>query len=138
MEILGKFDLGDTVSFQLQSGAMAIIQDSFTRCVVKSRVLAEDVSRYNIDPYSLHQLVYPTLEPNSCPSDPDKYKWLIVKTLSGSMLAVGEPWINTDTIEAVTNTGLMIYCSESPKNGMNLARQVLTQNGFVVASITPD
>ncbi|WNT47261.1 hypothetical protein SPLA10_PHROGS00200 [Salmonella phage SPLA10] len=138
MEILGKFDLGDTVTFQLQSGAMAIIPDSFTRCVVKSRVLAEDVGRFDIDPYSLHQLVYPTLTPNSCPSDPDKYKWLIIKTLSGSTLAIGEPWVNVDTIEAVTNTGLTIYCSSSPKNGLNLARQVLTANGFVVASIVPD
>lgn len=138
MDILDRFNLKETVTFQLYSGASAVIPDSFTRCMVTSKVDYDDVRNFNFDPDVQHQLVFPLLPANSCPSDPSKYSWLIVKTLSGSRIAIGEPWINVDTIEATSNTGLTIYCSSSPKNAMNLARQILTANGFVVSSIDPD
>lgn len=138
MEVLNRFNLGDKVSFQLLSGAMAIMPDSFIRCVVESKLGYNDVYRYGFDPDQLHQLVYPTVsDTNLVPSDPSKYKWLYVKAANGSELMIGEPWINIDTIEGVTNTGLTITCSSSPNNGMALAKQVLTQNGFVVSSIEP-
>lgn len=138
MDILDRFDLKTTVTFQLYSGASAVIPDSFTQCVVTSKIDYEDVRNFNADPDALHQLVFPTLPANTCPSDPSKYSWLSVKTLTGGRLIIGEPWINPDTIQVTTNSGLTIYCSVSPKNGMALARQILAQNGFTVSSITPD
>lgn len=138
MDILDKFNLKDKVTFQLYSGASVVVPDSFTQCVVTSKVDYDDVRNFGFDPDSLHQLVYPTLPPNVCPSDPTKYNWLIVKTLSEGRACIGEPWINPETIEVTTNSGLTIYCSASPKNSINIARQILTQNGFTVSSITPD
>lgn len=138
MDILNSFNLKDKVTFQLYSGASAVISDSFTQCVVSSKLDYDDVRNFGFDPDSLHQLVYPTLPANVCPSDPSKYSWLIVKTLAGGRACIGEQWINPETIEVTTSSGLTIYCSASPKNAINLARQLLTQNGFKVSSITPD
>lgn len=138
MDILDRFNLKETVTFQLYSGAQAVIDDSFTKCQVTSKVDYDDVRNFGFDPDSLHQLVYPTLPTGVCPSDPSKYNWLIVKTLSGGRAAIGEMWINPETIEVTSNTGLTIYCSASPNNGFNIARQLLTQNGFVVSTVTPD
>lgn len=138
MDILNKFNLKETVTFQLYPGASAVIPDSFTRCVVRGKIDYEDVRNFNTDPDVQHQLVFPTLPANVCPSDPSKYSWLVVRTLTGTTMVIGEPWINPETIESTTNTGLTIYCSASPKDGMNLARRVLTQNGFTIGSIIPD
>jgi len=138
MDILDRFNLKETVTFQLYTGASAVLPDSFTRCVVTSKVDYDDVRNFGFDPDVLHQLVFPTLPANTCPSDPSKYNWLIVRTLTGSRACIGEDWINPETIEATTNTGLTIYCSASPRNSINLARQILTANGFTVASIEPD
>lgn len=138
MDILDRFNLKDKVTFQLYSGAVAVIPDSFTQCVVTSKVDYEDVPNFGFDPDSIHQLVFPTLPENTCPNDPSKYSWLIVKTLTGTRIAIGEQYINPETIEVTTRSGITIYCSSSPSNAINLARQILTQNGFVIGSITPD
>lgn len=139
MDILGRFNLNDVVSFQLRPGADATYPDSFKRCMVTVKTTYDNVRFFNEDPEVLHQRVYPSLPAGTCPNDPKKYNWLVVEMNNNTTCVIGEPWINEATIVLDTaKRGWTFYCSDGPENGGVKGRQALLGAGFTVNSVTPD
>lgn len=139
MDILNRFNINEVVSFQLLTGADAIYQDGFKRCKAVCKLGYAQVSQLTGEsPEVLHQRVYPMLPPGTCPSDPKKYNWLIIETQTGSSVAIGEPWINVDTIKKDDKKGWTFYCSNGPENGGQIGRDALLAAGFTVNSAEPD
>lgn len=137
MGIIDQVKPDQKVSFQLNGNADGFFKDGFKFCRISSYVSYDDVSIYGTDPQVQHQRIFPLLPAGSCPNDPRKYSWLIIRTLSGgSPIAIGEPWVNMATLVLGDIKSFEVTLTGGPKsNPEAIIREALVGQGFTVQSI---
>lgn len=131
--ILGKFVLGDRVSFQVYP--LALYGDIFNNCVGTDLVSAKTAKKFGIDPEAEHAKVYNSLPTGTVQDDAYSYNWLVLTLADGTERVIGLPWIKVDTIEVVTTLNAIITVAGVSNADVIKLRLALSSNGFSNFSI---
>lgn len=126
-QILGKMNIGDTVSFTVYPSA--ILGSIYDNCLIKSILDYEDLVALGQDPDARHAMVYGTL-PTGSPNNPQAHQWLKVKLFSGEMDYIGIPWINADSIQIQDSVTITVTYTNVSSDDVDRIRIMNSANGF--------
>lgn len=126
--ILGKFVLGDRVSFQIYP--LSLYGDIFNNCVGTDIVSAKSAKKFGIDPEAEHAKAYTYLPSGSVQDDAYSYKWLVLDLIDNTQRVIGLPWIKVDTIVVVTTLNAIITVPGVGNGDVEKLRLALSSNGF--------
>ncbi|QPX76781.1 hypothetical protein [Serratia phage vB_SmaM_Yaphecito] len=127
-KILGKFNLGDRVTFQIYP--VTLYGDIFRNCVPTDLISFKSTPRFNVDAAAEHAKVYNLLPPGQAPNDPAGYKWLVVTLENGDERVIGLPWIKVDTIQVIQVVNTYVTVPNTAPEDQEKIRLALSAAGF--------
>ncbi|UQT02881.1 hypothetical protein TOTORO_00180 [Serratia phage vB_SmaS-Totoro] len=132
--ILGKFNLGDRVTFQIYP--VALYGDIFRNCVPTDLISFKNTPRFNIDAAAEHAKVYNMLPTGQAPNDPAGYKWLVITLENGDETVIGLPWIKVETIKVIEVVNTYVTIPNTAPEDQEKVRLALSAAGFSNFEIT--
>lgn len=132
--ILGKFALGDRITFQVYP--LALYGDIFSNCVATDIISGTTAKKFGIDPDAEHARAYPYLPTGSVLDDAYSYRWCVLTLIDNSQRVIGLPWIKVDTITVVTTLNALVTISGVGDGDIQKIRLALSSNGFNNFTIT--
>lgn len=127
-QILGKFVLGDRISFQVYP--LAVYGDVFNNCVGTDIISASTAKKFGIDPEAEHARSYGYLPSGSVADDAYSYNWIVLTLVDNSQRVIGLPWIRTDTITVVTTLNAIVTVAGVGAGDIEKIRLALSSSGF--------
>lgn len=128
MRILNKFNLGDTVSFELRVGA--ILAQVFDNVVVEGVIPASLCDTVGLDAYATHAQVYPLLPKGIVENNAESYQYLVLKGTDGTRRAIGIPWINPETIKVHKTQVATFIVPNIAQEDVERIRDVINRYGY--------
>lgn len=129
------FDLNKVYSFDLYPSGL--LGEDFQNVEVLGTLSYSFVSKMPGDIEALHAQVFNTLPAGTVPNDPAAYDYILVRTVSGSMVYLGIPWIRPDSIRFVNAQTLDVVVGNATVEQIPLIRQMFAANNFNSVTITP-
>ena len=133
-EILGAFNLDDTVSFQVYP--LAIYGDVFKNATPTDIVSAATARKFGTDTAAAHAAAYSYLPSGTVQDNPESYKWLVVTLFDGTQRVIGLPWIMINTITVVSQVNATIVISGIASGDIENLKNLLSSNNYPNYTIT--
>lgn len=126
--VLGKFNLGDRITFQIYP--VSLYGDIFRNCVASDMISARSCPKFNVDPAAEHAKVYNSLPSGTAPNDPNGYKWLVLTLENGDERVIGLPWIKVETIQVIEVVNTYVTIPNTAPQDAEKVRLALSAAGF--------
>lgn len=97
-------------------------------------IVNHTASRYYIDPAAMHANVYSTL-PEGTINDYRQYNYLMVKTTSNNIYALGLPWIDGDSVVRKSFQKAYVTIEDVGPEDVEKIRLALVSNGYTPSKI---
>ena len=120
------FEVGKAYTFQVHPSN--IIENVFDHVVCIANLSGNSAARY-IDIEAMHAQVYPYL-PSGTPDSATMYNYAQFQLQDGSIVTIGIPWVNIDTIEVSDSQMIVVRIRGVTVNKVNDIRSALIANGF--------
>lgn len=134
--ILGKMDIGDTVSFDLH--VSSVLPQDYNLVKIEGVIPASLCDRFGADVYALHAQVYRLVPEGTMDNNPESYNYLLVKTQDKEYRVVGLPWINSDTIKIYKQNKVTFSVVNCAEEDITIIRDAIARRGYHVVMTRED
>ncbi|WP_233875053.1 phage DNA polymerase-associated SH3 family protein [Paraburkholderia adhaesiva] len=127
------YQIGQVLTFDVYPAP--VLGNNFQNVTVQG-ILNQESANQVVDTVGLHIKVWPWLEPQGTPNDPSQYNYIKIKTQSGSVTALGMPWINESTIQAITSQTITALISNVTASDIQGVQNALISNGYTAIDVS--
>lgn len=126
--ILGKFRIGDTISFEVYAGS--ILSQDYDNVKVQAIIPAHLCDTFGYDVFALHSQIYRLIPDGRMEDNPRSYHYLLVESENGGTRIVGLPWINENTIRVFKQNVATFRVDNIDQEDINRIADVIAQYGY--------
>lgn len=120
------FQIG--VSYNFATRAPSVLGAYVKNHMVKGIIDYDTACKYiNVD--SMQRVVYPLLPPGT-PNIPKAYSYILLRSKDNATTVLAYPWIDENTIEAVTSTIITVTVPSTNTDDVNRIRGALNLMGY--------
>lgn len=125
-EVYGYLQFNNVITFNVHAPNVlgSVYQDVKVLALLDVATAADQ-----IDPYSLHANVYPSLPPG-VEDDPTSYQYVKVQHPNGTNSIIGIPWIDFSTITLSGKGKLTIVINDVNPDDKHAIMRALASNGY--------
>lgn len=134
--ILGKMDIGDTVSFDLH--VSSVLPQDYSLVKIEGVIPANLCDKFGTDVYALHAQIYRLVPEGTMDNNPESYSYLLVKTQDKEYRVIGLPWINADTIKVYKQNKVTFGIINCAEEDIALIRNAIARRGYHVTITRED
>ena len=125
-----QFDIGSVYTFTTHAPT---VLGTYSHVLIDG-ISDYQVARHFIDPAKLHVQIYNAL-PSSVPDDHRKYNYLLLTRSNGERTALGLPWIDENSIEAIQRQRIEVLIEDVGVEDVERVRKLLLANGYTLNNI---
>lgn len=126
--ILGKFRIGDTISFEVYAGS--ILSQDYDNVKVQAIIPAHLCDTFGYDVFATHAQIYRLIPEGRMEDNPRSYHYLLVENENGNTRVVGLPWINESTIRVFSQNVATFTVESIDQEDINRIADVIAQYGY--------
>ncbi len=130
-QILNKMDIGDTVTFDVYPAP--ILGTQFKNCTNLAILDYDTVKLMNIDPDAMHAKVVgylPAAQKQGSWAKASGYPWIRIRLANGTITAIGQTWINADTIVINDSLTITLVLTDANQTDIDKLSVMMSANGY--------
>ncbi|MBB5409337.1 hypothetical protein HDG34_003278 [Paraburkholderia sp. HC6.4b] len=127
------YQIGQVLTFDVYPAP--VLGNNFQNATVQG-ILNQESANQVIDTVGMHIKVWPWLEAQGTPNDPSQYNYIKIRTQSGSVTALGMPWINESTIRASTSQTITALIGNVTAGDIQGVQNALISNGYTAIDVS--
>lgn len=109
--------------------APAVLPSTYRMAKFEAILDASTAQALGVDIYAMHANIYPYIRQNGVPNDPTQYMYAKFSH-NGTLLVLGMPWINQDTVQVIETTSLVITLAGRGTQDIERLKRALQSNAF--------
>lgn len=126
--ILGKFRIGDVISFEVYAGE--ILSQDYDNVKVQAIIPAHLCDTFGYDVFATHAQIYRLIPEGRMEDNPRSYHYLLVESENGNTRVVGLPWINESTIRVFHQNTATYTVHDVDQEDIHRIAEVIAQYGY--------
>ena len=122
-------------TYNFETYVPSILSTSFKGVYVTSILDEESARAAGVNTREMHAAIFPFL-PAGSPNDPTSYDYYRLKTATGQIVIVGEPWIKPDSVQLIDAVTYMVKITGKSAGDYNTIRDALLGSDITAFEIT--